>query len=232
MAAFTNHDFNPWESEIFISAYMGAGRDSIDISKFTKTLKTQFSAQMKIVERRVEVLHALEEQENVESYAKELRDLNERVVAAFLHFDELYQVEDDGQVTFFPLWNEATAAAESLFNTFRQYTRTSSIPVRLVQIKWCNDAVVLYFKFDLLKDPNLNSDMRKSFAPVLNGGKLKTKDELGNQKDCLPSELLLFYHTEPSSDVRTEIFISMAPDYLRVFRELRVPDQDQPQEPA
>lgn len=232
MAAFTNHDFNPWESEIFISAYMGAGRDSIDISKFTKTLKTQFSAQMKIVERRVEVLHALEEQENVESYAKELRDLNERVVAAFLHYDELYQVEDDGQVTFFPLWNEATAAAESLFNTFRQYTRTSSIPVRLVQIKWCNDAVVLYFKFDLLKDPNLNSDMRKSFAPVLNGGKLKTKDELGNQKDCLPSELLLFYHTEPSSDVRTEIFISMAPDYLRVFRELRVPDQDQPQEPA
>ena len=232
MAAFTNHDFNPWESEIFISAYMGAGRDSIDISKFTKTLKTQFSAQMKIVERRVEVLHALEEQENVESYAKELRDLNERVVAAFLHFDELYQVEDDGQVTFFPLWNEATAAAESLFNTFRQYTRTSSIPVRLVQIKWCNDAVVLYFKFDLLKDPNLNSDMRKSFAPVLNGGKLKTKDELGNQKDCLPSELLLFNHTEPSSDVRTEIFISMAPDYLRVFRELRVPDQDQPQEPA
>lgn len=232
MAAFTNHDFNPWESEIFISAYMGAGRDSIDISKFTKTLKTQFSAQMKIVERRVEVLHALEEQENVESYAKELRDLNERVVAAFLHFDELYQVEDDGQVTFFPLWNEATAAAESLFNTFRQYTRTSSIPVRLVQIKWCNDAVVLYFKFDLLKDPNLNSDMRKSFAPVLNGGKLKTKDELGNQKDCLPSELLLFYHTEPSSDVGMEIFISMAPDYLRVFRELRVPDQDQPQEPA
>lgn len=124
MAAFTNHDFNPWESEIFISAYMGAGRDSIDISKFTKTLKTQFSAQMKIVERRVEVLHALEEQENVESYAKELRDLNERVVAAFLHPDELYQVEDDGQVTFFPLWNEATAAAESLFNTFRQYTST------------------------------------------------------------------------------------------------------------
>lgn len=232
MAAFTNHDFNPWESEIFISAYMGACRDSIDILKFNKTLKTQISAQMKIVERRVEVLHALEEQENVESYAKELRDLNERVVAAFLHFDELYQVEDDGQVTFFPLWNEATAAAESLFNTFRQYTRTSSIPVRLVQIKWCNDAVVLYFKFDLLKDPNLNSDMRKSFAPVLNGGKLKTKDELGNQKDCLPSELLLFYHTEPSSDVRTEIFISMAPDYLRVFRELRVPDQDQPQEPA
>lgn len=232
MAAFTNHDFNPWESEIFISAYMGAGRDSIDILKFNKTLKTQISAQMKIEERRVEVLHALEEQENVESYAKELRDLNERVVAAFLHYDELYQVEDDGQVTFFPLWNEATAAAESLFNTFRQYTRTSSIPVRLVQIKWCNDAVVLYFKFDLLKDPNLNSDMRKSFAPVLNGGKLKTKDELGNQKDCLPSELLLFYHTEPSSDVRTEIFISMAPDYLRVFRELRVPDQDQPQEPA
>lgn len=232
MAAFTNHDFNPWESEIFISAYMGACRDSIDILKFNKTLKTQISAQMKIEERRVEVLHALEEQENVESYAKELRDLNERVVAAFLHYDELYQVEDDGQVTFFPLWNEATAAAESLFNTFRQYTRTSSIPVRLVQIKWCNDAVVLYFKFDLLKDPNLNSDMRKSFAPVLNGGKLKTKDELGNQKDCLPSELLLFYHTEPSSDVRTEIFISMAPDYLRVFRELRVPDQDQPQEPA
>ena len=194
-------------------------------------MKAQFSAQKEIEERRVEVLNALKEQENVESYAKELRDLNERIVVAF-YSDELFQVEDGGRVTCFPLWNEATAAAESLFNTFRQYTRNSSIPIRLVKIKWCNDAVVLYFKFDLLNDPNLNRDMRKSFAPVLNGGRLKVEDELGNQKDCLPSELLLFYHTEPSSDVRTEIFISMAPDYLRVFRELRVPDQDQPQEPA
>lgn len=110
-----------------------------------------------------------------------------------------------------------------------QYTRTSSIPVRLVQIKWFNDAVVLYFKFDLLKDPNLNSDMRKSFAPVLNGGRLKIEDESGNQKDCLPSELLLSFHTEPSSDVGTEIFISMAPDYLRVFRDPRISDDAQPQ---
>ncbi len=224
-------DYKPWESEIFISAYMGAGRDCIDFSKFTNTLKTQFSAQKENCERIVEVLHALNEQENVEMYAKELSDLRERVVAAF-HPEEIYQVEDDGQVTFFPLWNVATAAAESLFNTFRQYTRNSSIPIRLVQIKWCNDAVVLYFKFDLLKDPNLNRDMRKSFAPVLNGGRLKTKDELGNQKDCLPSELLLLFHTEPSSDVKTEIFISMAPDYFQVFRELQIQDQDQPQNPA
>lgn len=230
MAALTGNsfDFNPWESEIFISAYMGAGRDEIDFSKFFKILKAQFSAQKEIAERKVEVLHALKEQENVESFAKELRDLNERTVAAF-HHDELYQVEDDGHVAFFPLWNEATAAAESLFNTFKQYTRTSSIPIRLVQIKWCNDAVVLYFKFNLLKDPNLNSDMRKSFAPVLNGEKFKTKGESCNQKDCLPSELLLSFHTEPSSDVETEIFISMAPDYFRVFRELRISDDAQPQ---
>ena len=233
MAALTGNsfDFNPWESEIFISAYMGAGRDEIDFSKFFKILKAQFSAQKEIAERKVEVLHALKEQENVESFAKELRDLNERTVAAF-HHDELYQVEDDGHVAFFPLWNEATAAAESLFNTFKQYTRTSSIPIRLVQIKWCNDAVVLYFKFNLLKDPNLNSDMRKSFAPVLNGGRLKIEDESGNQKDCLPSELLLSFHTEPSSDVETEILISMAPDYLRVFREPRISDDAQPQNPA
>lgn len=207
---------------------MGAGRDEIDFSKFFKILKAQFSAQKEIAERKVEVLNALKEQENVESYAKELRDLNERTVAAF-HHDELYQVEDDGRVTFFPFRNEASAAAESLFNTFKQYTRTSSIPVRLVQIKWFNDAVVLYFKFDLLKDPNLNSDMRKSFAPVLNGGRLKIEDESGNQKDCLPSELLLSFHTEPSSDVGTEIFISMAPDYLRVFRDPRISDDAQPQ---
>ncbi len=233
MDALTNRslDFKPWESEIFISAYMGAGRDVIDFSKFIKILKAQLSAQKVIAERRVEVLLALKEQENVESYAEELRDLNERSVAAF-HPDELFQVEDDGRVTCFPLWNEASAAAESLFNTFKQYTRTSSIPIRLVQIKWFNDAVVLYFRFDLLKDPNLNSDMRKSFAPVLNGGRLKVEDESGNQKDCLPSELLLSFHTEPSSDVRTEIFISMAPDYLRVFREPRISDDAQPQNPA
>lgn len=89
--------------------------------------------------------------------------------------------------------------------------------------------MVLYFKFNLLKDPNLNSDMRKSFAPVLNGEKFKTKGESCNQKDCLPSELLLSFHTEPSSDVETEIFISMAPDYFRVFRELRISDDAQPQ---
>ena len=221
--------FKPWESEIFISAYMGAGRDNIDFSKFIETLMAQCSPQEVIVERMTEIVNALKEQESdIESNAKELRDLSEKIVAIF-DINTLFRKEDNGEVTFLPLWNVASAAAESLFNTFRQYTRNSSIPIRLVKIKWCNDAVVLYFKFDLLKDPNLNSDMRKSFAPVLNGGKLKTKDESGNQKDCLPSELLLFYHTEPSSDVRTEIFISMAPDYLRVFRELRVPDQDQPQ---
>ncbi len=262
MAALTGgscDDFNPWESEIFISAYMGAGRDVIDFSKFIKTLMTQLSTQKeimerrfevakalkKIAERRLEVLYALKEQMgNIESNAelkdlerdeeskkKEVRDLGEGIVASFDH-EKLFQVEDDGRVTCFPLWNEASAAAESLFNTFKQYTRTSSIPIRLVQIKWFNDAVVLYFRFDLLKDPNLNSDMRKSFAPVLNGEKFKTKGESGNQKDCLPSELLLSFHTEPSSDVRTEIFISMAPDYLRVFREPRISDDAQPQNPA
>ena len=261
MDALTNNsfDFKPWESEIFISAYMGAGRDNIDFSKFIKTLMAQFSAQKEIAERRVEVANALKEiagrklevlytlkeqmgdiesnaelkdlERDREKNAKELRDLTERMVAYFDH-KKLFQVEDDGRVTCFPLWNEATAAAESLFNTFKQYTGTSSIPVRLVQIKWFNDAVVLYFKFDLLKDPNLNSDMRKSFAPVLNGGRLKIEDESGNQKDCLPSELLLSFHTEPSSDVRTEIFISMAPDYLRVFREPRISDDAQPQNPA
>ncbi len=252
-------EFMPWESEIFISAYMGAGRDEIDFSKFIKTLMTQFSSQKEIAERRLEVANALKEiarrklevlyalkeqagdiqsnaelkdlERDKERNTKELRDLEEREVA-YCDYNELFRVEEGGHVTCFPLWNVATAAAESLFNTFRQYTRNSSIPIRLVQIKWCNDAVVLYFKFDLLKDPNLNRDMRKSFAPVLNGGRLKTKDELGNQKDCLPSELLLLFHTEPSSDVKTEIFISMAPDYFRIFRELQIPDHDQPQNPA
>lgn len=258
MAALTGNsfDFNPWESEIFISAYMGAGRDVIDFSKFIETIEPRLLSQKEILERgsevanalgkilsrKLEVRNALKEQmgdiesneelkgleRDEENNAKELRDLKEKIVA-FFDVETLFRKGDNGEVTFLPFWNVASAAAESLFNTFKQYTRTSSIPVRLVQIKWFNDAVVLYFKFDLLKDPNLNSDMRKSFAPVLNGGRLKIEDESGNQKDCLPSELLLSFHTEPSSDVGTEIFISMAPDYLRVFRDPRISDDAQPQ---
>lgn len=258
MAALTGNsfDFNPWESDIFISAYMGAGRDVIDFSKFIETIEPRLLSQKEILERgsevanalgkilsrKLEVRNALKEQmgdiesneelkgleRDEENNAKELRDLKEKIVA-FFDVETLSRKGDNGEVTFLPFWNVASAAAESLFNTFKQYTRTSSIPVRLVQIKWFNDAVVLYFKFDLLKDPNLNSDMRKSFAPVLNGGRLKIEDESGNQKDCLPSELLLSFHTEPSSDVGTEIFISMAPDYLRVFRDPRISDDAQPQ---
>lgn len=259
MAALTDHPlmgFKPWESEIFISAYMGASRDVIDFSKFIETIEPRLLSQKEILERgsevanalgkilsrKLEVRNALKEQmgdiesneelkgleRDEENNAKELRDLKEKIVA-FFDVETLFRKGDNGEVTFLPFWNVASAAAESLFNTFKQYTRTSSIPVRLVQIKWFNDAVVLYFKFDLLKDPNLNSDMRKSFAPVLNGGRLKIEDESGNQKDCLPSELLLSFHTEPSSDVETEIFISMAPDYLRVFRDPRISDDAQPQ---